>query len=117
MRFTSRMSRRRRSDRPAPFAKEIAPTTTNKTMSLTAQNVKGEVNYFLQRIAGGLYVEREEIPVRGRRTLQSVQFSSNDEFGRWCNTDSVRFEHPILYFKLKRCGDDLWRLSFPFNPT
>lgn len=89
-------------------------TTTNGaahegSRSLSAEGLKGEVRFFLQRVAGGLYVEREEFPRRGLRTQQSVQFADAEHFRRWCDNDPVRFEHPLLHVNLKRDADDLWR--------
>jgi len=87
-------------------------TATNRAASadartLSADGRRGEVRFFLQRVAGGLYVEREEIPRRGLRTQQSVQFA--EHFERWCDNDPIRFEHPLLHVNLKRDADELWR--------
>lgn len=79
------------------------------TRTLSAESHRGAVRFFLQRVQGGLYVEREEIPRRGLRTLQSVQFTDAGQFGRWCDSDPIRFEHPLLHVNLKRDGDALWR--------
>ena len=76
--------------------------------TLSAEGRRGEVRFFLQRVAGGLYVEREEIPRRGLRTQQSVQFTDAEHFRRWCDNDPIRFEHPLLHVSLKRDADDLW---------
>lgn len=77
--------------------------------TLSAEGRRGEVRFFLQRVAGGLYVEREEIPRRGLRTQQSVQFADVEHFKRWCENDPIRFEHPLLHVSLKRDADELWR--------
>ena len=77
--------------------------------TLSAEGRRGEVRFFLQRVAGGLYVEREEIPRRGLRTQQSVEFPDAEHFNRWCDNDPIRFEHPLLYINLQRDADDLWR--------
>ena len=77
--------------------------------TLSAEGRRGEVRFFLQRVAGGLYVEREEIPRRGLRTQQSVQFADAEHFERWCDNDPIRFEHPLLHVNLKRDADELWR--------
>ena len=71
------------------------------------------MRFFLQRVAGGLYVEREDIPRLGPQTLQSLQFMAPDSFHDWCDNDPVRFEHPRLHIDLKREGDELWRLAAP----
>lgn len=76
--------------------------------TLSAEGRRGEVRFFLQRVAGGLYVEREEIPRRGLRTQQSVQFTDAEHFRRWCDNDPIRFEHPLLHVSLKRDADALW---------
>ena len=77
--------------------------------TLSAEGRRGEVRFFLQRVAGGLYVEREEIPRRGLRTQQSVQFADAEHFKRWCDNDPIRFEHPLLHVNLQRDADELWR--------
>ncbi len=71
------------------------------------------MRFFLQRVAGGLYVEREDIPRLGPQTLQSLQFMAADGFHDWCDNDPVRFEHPLLHIDLKRHGDELWRVDAP----
>jgi hypothetical protein len=76
-----------------------------------AQGREGAVHFFLQRVVGGLYVEREEIPRRGARICQSLQFADRGSFERWCDDDPARFEHPLLHRQLKRDGDALWRME------
>ena len=88
-----------------------AQASADDARMLSAQGRRGEVRFFLQRVAGGLYVEREEIPRRGLRTMQSLRFVNAAQFNRWCDADPVRFEHPLLYVSLKRDGDDLWRVD------
>ena len=77
--------------------------------TLSAEGRRGEVRFFLQRVAGGLYVEREEIPRRGLRTQQAIRFTDAERFKRWCDNDPVRFEHPLLHSHLKRDAEELWR--------
>ena len=84
--------------------------STHDTRILGAQDRQGELRFFLQRVAGGLYVEREEFPRRGVRTLLSLQFTNAAEFSRWCDNDPIRFEYPLLHVNLKRDGDELWSL-------
>lgn len=76
-----------------------------------ARSVEGEVHFFLHRIAGGLYVEREEVPRRGTRTIQSVVFDDRRSFEQWCGDDPIRFRHPLLYAQLKRDSEALWRVT------
>jgi hypothetical protein len=76
-----------------------------------ARSVEGEVHFFLQRTAGGLYVEREEVPRRGTRTLQSLVFDDWRSFEQWCGDDPIRFRLPLLHAQLRRDGEALWRVS------
>lgn len=85
----------------------------NNCRSLSAQGRQGTVRFFLQRVEGGLYVEREEIPKRGPHNTQSIAFPDSDSFERWCDDDPVRFEHPLLYVQLKREAGDLWQAAQP----
>lgn len=77
--------------------------------SLRAHNSKSKMRFSLQLVRGGLYVEREEIPSCGLRTLQSMCFSDHDGFVRWCDGDPVRFEHPVLHLKLRDFAEALCR--------
>jgi hypothetical protein len=72
---------------------------------------EGEVHFLLQRFAGGLYVEREEIPRHGTRTIQSLVFDDRRSFEQWCGDDPIRFAQPLLHAQLKRDGEALWRLD------
>ena len=78
------------------------------TRTLSALGRRGETRFFLQRVAGGLYVEREEIPRRGLRTWQSIEFADAQRFSTWCDADPVRFEYPLLHVQLRREADALW---------
>jgi hypothetical protein len=69
------------------------------------------VRFFLQRVDGGLYVEREDVPRRGLRTTQSILFANAQQFAEWCDGDPVRFEYPLLHVSLKREAEALWLLS------
>ena len=82
-----------------PQGREAFPT---ETRALHAGGPQGEVWFRLQRLEGGLYVEREEITPRGLRYLQSVHFGSQSDFERWCDDDPIRFQHPRLHVELTR---------------
>lgn len=103
---------------PLPRRRRALPRTEsgprleqNTIRRAEARSSEGEVHFFLQRIAGGLYVEREETPRRGTRTSQSLVFGDRGSFERWCADDPVRFRHPLLHAQLKRDGDALWAVE------
>ena len=95
------------------LARQLGRSETRVTPSchravIGAEGQAGSVQFRLQRTAGGLYVEREDIPRRGLRTVQSLVFGDAASFERWCNDDTVRFKHPLLHAQVKRAGGQLW---------
>ena len=109
------MSRMAKPVGPSPRLPDLVTTSgldrvgphRSRCIHIDAQH--GFVQFFLQRVAGGLYVEREDIPGQGLRVMQLVQFADADSFDQWCDDDPLRFEHPLLHVQLKREGDALWR--------
>jgi hypothetical protein len=96
-----------------PSAKENRPPSEQVTLvrRSSAQSQHGHLQFFLQRIAGGLYVEREETPRHGIRSHLAVCFVDWISFERWCDDDAVRFEYPVLHQRVKRDGQALWQIE------
>lgn len=84
-------------------------TSADGMRSLSARDRQGEVHFLLQRVAGGVYVEREAMPRRGLHTVQSILFEDADSFVRWCDSDTLRFEHPLVHTQLRQHGCELLR--------
>jgi hypothetical protein len=103
-------SPRRRTAIEPPWPRPSDAAPQNAVRRAQAQGPEGAVHFFLQRIKGGLYVEREEIPSHGIRTCQALLFSARADFERWCNDDPARFTHPLLHARVKRDGEALWRV-------
>jgi hypothetical protein len=76
-----------------------------------AEGSRGRLRFVLQRVVGGLYVEREDVPKRGMRTCISLEFGSRTEFLRWYDEDASRFEHPLLHQRVRRDADELWQVD------
>jgi hypothetical protein len=81
-----------------------------RTFRLVAKGERTTIRYVLARVSSGLYVEREEIPERGLRTVLSMLFDCTGAFERWHDTDPVKFSHPLVHIDLKREADRLWLL-------
>lgn len=103
---------RRRASRPDRRTIDANSASTS-ALSLHGRSLRGELWFRLQHHQGGLYVEREYIPRRGLRYLQSMYFREARDFERWCDDDPVRFEHPRLHVDLKRDAALLWQLGNP----
>lgn len=109
------MTHAARDRKPRRLANRRAPagprTDAMRRRAISAEGRTGSVEFHLQRTAGGLYVEREDIPRRGLRTIQSIAFGDPGSFERWCDGDPIRFEHPLLHAQLKRAGGELWDVA------
>lgn len=87
-----------------------------RTFRLVAKGEHTAIRYVLARVSSGLYVEREEIPGRGPRTMISMLFDCADAFESWHDSDPVRFAHPIAHLDLRREADRLWLLACRDDP-
>jgi hypothetical protein len=101
----------RRPVRPPGRETPGADAQDTRALSLHGRSLRGELWFRLQHHQGGLYVEREEIPRRGLRQLQSMHFREVRDFERWCDDDPARFEHPRLHVDLKRDASVLWQFG------
>jgi hypothetical protein len=75
---------------------------------LRAQDPRGTTEFVLQRTPGGLYVERDESPTHGVRTIQSLHFGDRARFLRWCEDDPVLQVHRLLHERVQRTGLERW---------
>jgi hypothetical protein len=85
---------------------QIAPVRRS-----SAKGRLGQMQFFLQRIAGGLYVEREEAPSHGTRIQLAMCFADRISFEHWCNDDAMRFEYPVLHQRIQRDAETLWQIE------
>ena len=79
---------------------------TTRTVELHTKHCA--LRFHLQRVTGGLYVERETIARRGLSLQQSVLLPDLRSSAQWCDADPVRFDHPLLHTQLRRAADELW---------
>lgn len=60
---------------------------------------------------GGISVRRSERRSGGEQVTQSVRFTDESAFARWCESDALRFAYPLLFSKLTRSGRDLFNAA------
>ncbi|MCV2354000.1 hypothetical protein LNV09_07445 [Paucibacter sp. B2R-40] len=73
--------------------------------ALTSED--GRISFLLQASAVGLYLEHHQWVSLTEQYVQCMIFESSKLFTLWCDSDSIRFEHPILFGQLKRLGGDI----------
>lgn len=66
----------------------------------------GSVAFALKASRFGLYVQRTQRRPLDAHVIQAMVFDSNEAFVRWCESDPIRFDHPVLYSQLRRHGDE-----------
>jgi hypothetical protein len=67
----------------------------------------GKVSYALTARQPGLQVERSTYGRTDLQVSQTLFFSDRDAFDRWCDTDPIRFQQPLLHEQLKQTGGEL----------
>lgn len=60
---------------------------------------------------GGIAVQRRERRAGGGQVTQSVRFTDEAAFTRWCESDALRFAYPLLFSKLTRSGCELFNAA------
>jgi hypothetical protein len=70
----------------------------------TMRSDDGAVTFTLAKTPVGVCVERTQIKWgRGRIVTMSL-FSDNKDFLRWCDSDPVRFDYPLVHVNVRRHG-------------
>lgn len=96
--------RRQRSAHPAtrPTAKDDASRAGKRTL-VSKDNA---VAFNLRATTLGLLIERTQSQPLGARLVQTMVFTDADSFDRWCASEPIRFEDPVLYDQLRREGHE-----------
>lgn len=74
----------------------------------TLRSEDGVIQFTLAAATHGVFVERSQLRADAARVIQSMLFSDDASFNRWCDADATRFDYPVLYVKLKHDGDALF---------
>jgi hypothetical protein len=85
----------------------VRPIHSRSACGTTLRSDDGVIAFTLERTARGLFVERVQLRADTARVVQSMLFTDDKSFDRWCDTDAVRFDYPVVYINLKRNGDAL----------
>jgi hypothetical protein len=62
----------------------------------------------MQRVRGGVFVERAVQRLGAARVVQAIVFHSASSLHRWCDADVARFDYPLLFSKLRHDADELF---------
>lgn len=85
----------------------VARPATDNDGALLLRTEDGAVTFVLRGVTSGLTVERTQRRPLGACLVQTLLFTGHEAFARWCEADTVRFDEPVLYDRLRREGDVL----------
>jgi hypothetical protein len=86
----------------APVACRKANPSDAGALILASKDAR--VTFTLRATTLGLLIERTQRPVIGTRLVQVMVFVELSAFDRWCHSEPMRFEDPVLYVQLRREG-------------
>ena len=87
----------------APLAAEAKDQRIG-TGERTLASKDATVAFALRATAFGLLIERTQRQAVGTRLVQTMVFEDQSTFDRWCDSEPMRFEDPMLYDRLRREG-------------
>lgn len=86
-------------------ASRLRITSSPAGTALTTHD--GSVTFLLHASPQGLLIERSQCEAHGANLRQSIVFTGTDAFERWCASEPLRFQDPVLYGLLRRQGHDV----------
>lgn len=84
----------------------MAAAAATLTGGVLLASEDGAVSFVLTHAVDGLFIERTQRRPLGVHLVQSLVFENAAAFIRWCEADPIRFDHPVLYGRLRRQGDE-----------
>ena len=97
-------------DRPPPRVR--GPSRAQRATAgrvAVIESDDGAVSFLLRAVDDRLFVERTHRGEAGTMAVQCLLIGGAEEFRRWCEVEPTRFEYPILFDRLLRCGDEVLR--------
>ena len=93
---------RRQSAPAVAEAKDQRTVTGERTLA----SKDARVAFAMRATAFGLLIERTQRQAVGTRLVQTMVFEDQPTFDRWCDSEPMRFEDPMLYDRLRREGHE-----------
>lgn len=85
-----------------PRAHAAAKNMDNKPGEMILASRDNSIAFSLRGTAVGLLIERTQRRTVGARLVQTMMFADPTTFERWCASEPIRFDDPVLYDQLRR---------------
>ena len=91
------------------MTRRAATRSAPESDAITIESPDGVLTLRLKRHGDGVLMERvHRLPSTGS-VMQAMQFEHEAGFLRWCEGDPLRHAYPLLFSKLRRSVDVLFR--------
>lgn len=71
------------------------------------ESADGAVSFAMKVTGTRLFIERTHRSQAGTMAVQCLLIDGREEFRRWCELEPTRFEHPVVFDRLWRYGDEV----------
>lgn len=89
-----------------PVARAAAKKMGIDAGALTLASKDNSIAFSLRATGVGLLIERTQRQPVGSRLVQTMVFADPTTFERWCASEPIRFDDPVLYDQLRREGHE-----------
>lgn len=96
----------RRQRTAGPVVRPAAKDRANQQNDRILATQDASVTFTLRATTLGLLIERAQGQHLGARLVQTMVFAEAGSFDRWCASEPIRFEDPVLYDQLRREGHE-----------
>jgi hypothetical protein len=103
----SEMRSERPNSRSPGNARNVAGAVSEPDCALLA-SPDGLVAFKLEAKGSRLFVQRTQRRADQLVAVQCLLICNVDDFRRWCDVEPIRFEHPVVFDRLRRYGDEVF---------
>ena len=96
-----------REQRPARSGTTSASRWVTRDRGAVIESDDGAVCFALKATGDRLYIERTHRTGAGTMAVQCLLIGGREEFRRWCEVEPTRFEHPVVFDRLWRYGNEV----------
>lgn len=90
---------------------DTSDRATPRATTVVIASADGTVTFSLSDRGHRLFVQRAERKVSWLVAVQCLMIDDAEDFSLWCDTEPVRFQHPVVFDRLKRYGDEVFSID------
>lgn len=96
-----------RDQRPPRSGRNAGTRSTTGARGAVIESDDGAVSFELKAAGGRLFIERTHRSEAGTMAVQCLLIGGREEFRRWCEVEPTRFEHPVVFDRVWRYGNEV----------